>query len=157
MGSYALLQGIFPTQGSNTYLLGPLYWQVDSLPLAPAGKPRTIRELPNSYFIESTREIFNFLRNNRNILGDLAKHCMTEFLSSYFRDSISVCINNRVSGLWGPCHIPISCVNKRLIVRILAGKVLRERSRHLLQGDRKFRKSVFQKPMSVVRRVLSSQ
>ena len=26
-------QGIFPTQGSNLNLLGPLHWQVDSLPL----------------------------------------------------------------------------------------------------------------------------
>ena len=33
-----LLQGIFPTQGSNQSLLC-LHWQVDSLPLAPAGKP----------------------------------------------------------------------------------------------------------------------
>ena len=32
-----LLQGIFPTQGSNPHLL---YWQVDSLPNAPFGKPR---------------------------------------------------------------------------------------------------------------------
>ena len=157
MGCYALFQGIFPTQGSNAYLLGPLHWQVNSLPLAPPGKPRTTREFPNSYFIDSTREIFNFLRNNQNILGDLAKYCISEFLSSYFRDSISVCINNCVSHLRGPCHIPIRCVNKSLIVHNLAGKVLRERSRHLLHGDRKFRKSVFQKPMSVARRILSSQ
>ena len=31
-----LLQGIFPTQGSNLCLL---HWQVDSLPLLPPGKP----------------------------------------------------------------------------------------------------------------------
>ena len=30
----ALLQGIFPTQGSNLHLLGLLDWQADSLPLA---------------------------------------------------------------------------------------------------------------------------
>ena len=34
-----LLQRIFPTQGSNRALLHLLYWQGDSLPLAPAGKP----------------------------------------------------------------------------------------------------------------------
>ena len=34
VGSHSLLQGIFPTQGSNLYL-----WQVDSLPLMPPGKP----------------------------------------------------------------------------------------------------------------------
>ena len=31
-----LLQGIFPTPGSNSNLL---HWQVDSLPLEPPGKP----------------------------------------------------------------------------------------------------------------------
>ena len=34
-----LLQGIFPTQGSNSRLLLLLHWQADSLPLAPPGKP----------------------------------------------------------------------------------------------------------------------
>ena len=36
MGRHFLLQGMFPTQGSNLHLL---HWQVDSLPLAPPGKP----------------------------------------------------------------------------------------------------------------------
>ena len=34
MGCQALLQGIFPTQGSNTRLLCPLHWQASSLPLS---------------------------------------------------------------------------------------------------------------------------
>ena len=38
-GCHALLQGIFPTQGSNPYLLCLLHWQVGSLPLVPPGKP----------------------------------------------------------------------------------------------------------------------
>ena len=40
MGCYALLQRIFLTQGSNPCLLPLLHWQVDSLPLAPPGKPK---------------------------------------------------------------------------------------------------------------------
>ena len=36
---HALLQGIFPTQGSNLHLLSLLLWQVCSLSLAPFGKP----------------------------------------------------------------------------------------------------------------------
>ena len=36
VGCHALLQGIFPMQGSNSHLL---HWQVGSLPLAPPGKP----------------------------------------------------------------------------------------------------------------------
>ena len=39
MGCHALLQGIFPTQGSNPQLLSLLHWQAGSLPLAPPGKP----------------------------------------------------------------------------------------------------------------------
>ena len=39
VGGHALLQGIFPTQGSYPHLLRLLHWQVDSLPLAPPGQP----------------------------------------------------------------------------------------------------------------------
>ena len=41
VGCHALLQGIFPTQGSNLYLLCLLHWQAGSLPLAPPGKPNS--------------------------------------------------------------------------------------------------------------------
>ena len=39
MGSHFLLQGIFPTQGSNSPLLSLLHWQASSLPLVPPRKP----------------------------------------------------------------------------------------------------------------------
>ena len=39
VGCHALLQGIFPTQGSNLRLLCLLHWQAGSLPQAPPGKP----------------------------------------------------------------------------------------------------------------------
>ena len=39
VGGRALLQGIFPTRGSNSCLLCLLHWEVGSLPLAPTGKP----------------------------------------------------------------------------------------------------------------------
>ena len=38
IGYHALLQGIFPTQGSNPHLLCLPHWQAGSLPLAPLGK-----------------------------------------------------------------------------------------------------------------------
>ena len=38
VGSHALLQGIFLTQGSNLCLLCLLHWQMDFLPLVPPGK-----------------------------------------------------------------------------------------------------------------------
>ena len=39
VGCHALLQGSFPTQGSNSHLSCVLHWQASSLPLAPPGKP----------------------------------------------------------------------------------------------------------------------
>ena len=47
MSCQALLQGIFPTQGSNLHLVRLLHWQVDSLPLAPPGKPVNSDSLPD--------------------------------------------------------------------------------------------------------------
>ena len=38
---HALLQGIFPIQGSNPHLLCFLNWQAGSLPLVPPGKPES--------------------------------------------------------------------------------------------------------------------
>ena len=39
MGCHSLLQGIFPTQGSNPHLLYFLHWQADALPTVPPGNP----------------------------------------------------------------------------------------------------------------------
>ena len=41
---HVLLQGIFPTEGSNLCLLCLLPWQAGSLPLAPPGKPIKVKE-----------------------------------------------------------------------------------------------------------------
>ena len=46
MGCHALLQGIFPTQGSKPRLLCLLQWQMGSLPPVPPGKPH----LHEAYF-----------------------------------------------------------------------------------------------------------
>ena len=47
VGCHALIQGIFPTQGSNPRLLRLLHWQADSLPRVPPG-PQTRTESPAS-------------------------------------------------------------------------------------------------------------
>ena len=39
VGCHFLLQGLFPTQGLNRYLLCLLQWQADSLPLSHQGRP----------------------------------------------------------------------------------------------------------------------
>ena len=49
-GCQALLQGIFPTQGSNPHLFCLLHWQVGSSLLAPPGKPQEqITLAPTTY------------------------------------------------------------------------------------------------------------
>ena len=40
MGCYALLQGIFPTPGTEPISLMSLHWQAGSLPLLPPGKSK---------------------------------------------------------------------------------------------------------------------
>ena len=59
VGCHFLLQGIFPTQELNQYLLHLLDWQVGSLPPAPPGKPRPSQtgSLFSSYF-EALGHIF---------------------------------------------------------------------------------------------------
>ena len=39
MSCHAFLQGIFPTQGLNLYLLCLPHWQAGSLPQMPSGSP----------------------------------------------------------------------------------------------------------------------
>ena len=49
VGCHALLQGIFPIQGSNPrHFLCLLHWQVGSLPLAPPGKPMFFPDPPHA-------------------------------------------------------------------------------------------------------------
>ena len=71
-GCHVLLQGIFPTQGLNPWLLHLLHCQVDSLPPAPPGKPRlvikcsrflllNICQLGASLFTAYSRPVFRLL------------------------------------------------------------------------------------------------
>ena len=51
VGCCALLQGIFPSQGLNPYLLCLLHWQAGSLSLAPPGKPSiNVSSVPGTIF-----------------------------------------------------------------------------------------------------------
>ena len=47
--SHSLLQGIFPTQGSNLCLLHLLHWQADSLPLFQKNKNKDTYHLSSTY------------------------------------------------------------------------------------------------------------
>ena len=70
MGCHALLQKIFPTQGSNLCLL---HWQVDSLPLSHQGSPPEIQRAKNW----ACPPPFTILLNNTTIcaknLGNVLK------------------------------------------------------------------------------------
>ena len=44
VGCHSLLQGIFPTRGSNPPLLSLLHWEAVPLPLAPSQKPSLVVE-----------------------------------------------------------------------------------------------------------------
>ena len=61
VGCRDFLQGIFPTQGLNPYLLCLLHWQVGSLPLAAPGKP--------SYDLYPLSFARHFVRNAQGALS----------------------------------------------------------------------------------------
>ena len=60
VGFHALLQGIFPTQGSNPRLLYLLHCQVGSLPLAPPEKSK--KKKKNMYSDANIRETYFLLK-----------------------------------------------------------------------------------------------
>ena len=53
VGSHLLLEGIFPTQGSNPRLLSLLHWQEGSLLPAPPGKPHLVYQFSRSVMSDS--------------------------------------------------------------------------------------------------------
>ena len=88
-GLPSLLQGIFPTQGSNAYLLCLLHWQAGSLPQAPPGKEGYWHAL--SFTVEkaiathsSTQQVFTGVRGR-------AAHglCDLEQVSTHLWASVS--------------------------------------------------------------------
>ena len=60
-----LLQGIFPTQGSNPHLLHLLHWQVGSLPPEPPKKPYNHHPSNHTQVDKARRENSNCQGRNR--------------------------------------------------------------------------------------------
>ena len=75
VGCYALLQGIFPTQGSNLHLLHLLHWQVGSLPPAP---PASVQF---SSFAQSCPTLCDPM--NRSMPGLPVHHQFLEFTQTH--------------------------------------------------------------------------
>ena len=75
VGCHFLLQGIFPTQGSNPRFLNLLHWQAGSLPLAPPGKP--LKGLTPCFNIEKL-DVYNV---KERFQGHAISSCGTGFLN----------------------------------------------------------------------------
>ena len=61
---HALLQGIFPIQGLNPYLLHLLHWQEGSLPLVPPGKPWTYALFVNNSQTQTSSQLKSLDHNH---------------------------------------------------------------------------------------------
>ena len=79
VGCHFLLQGIFPTQGSNLHPLCLLNWQVGSLPLEPPGKNYLI----NIY-------IYNFQLKKVWLLKLLQAQNISQAHKSFLTDALSI-------------------------------------------------------------------
>ena len=103
VGCYALLQGIFLTQGSNLCLLCLLHWQVGSLPLAPPGKPQTLVQLIQKNLVEEHK-------------GKTHTHTeeQRERRSSLFRAEAEVTHSKRSSGM-----LRVRCTPQGLLIPLL--------------------------------------
>ena len=88
VGCRALLQGIFPTQGSNPSLLCLLHWQVDSLLLSHLGFPSAPKLLVIREFHQEgscsfrTTSFFQKVRRNEGTASGMEKWRIVLNLSS---------------------------------------------------------------------------
>ena len=89
VGCYALLQGIFTTQGSNLHLLCLLDWQVGSLQLAPPQKPLRIWYIFNLKYI---LKIFRIIAIQVKIYLNLLSSLFT-FSTKWFYDPVQNCLH----------------------------------------------------------------
>ena len=60
MGCHSFLQGIFPTQGSNTCLLSLLHWQADSLSLNHLGSTYCVYKYGQKLWISDCTTCYNY-------------------------------------------------------------------------------------------------
>ena len=77
MGCYALLQGIFPTQGSNPHLFCLLHWQAGSLPLAPPGKPTYLLRSCKHFCVSQAPIHSQREREEQYLVGDTKAFTLT--------------------------------------------------------------------------------
>ena len=91
VGFHFLLQGIFPTQGSNTYLLCLLHWHVGSLPAEPPRKPHLcmnellkVRALRLGYLVYFRLQVTLFHKRCRASMTTHRKSAISNVVSDLF-------------------------------------------------------------------------
>ena len=86
VGCHFLLQGTFPTQGSNPSLLGLLHWQVGSLPLAPPEKPLTCPQVTSWAHRKRSRD--QWVMSATGLEEECHRRCPTRpFTNVYCKDT----------------------------------------------------------------------
>ena len=82
-GCHALLQGIFPTQGSNLTLQCLLHWQASSLPLSHVGSPHGMLTTNNkNHHTQQRRRIERELCQVKKIEFQKVTSCTISFKST---------------------------------------------------------------------------
>ena len=93
VGCHALLQRIFPIQGSNLCLLCLLLWQAGSLPLMPHGNINSFTSkyswtLPVLCYLEQQKDQRTILQENTSYLFPLLLSNAYQLLSHYNRNKL---------------------------------------------------------------------
>ena len=117
MVCHFLLQGIFPTQGSNPCLLCLLYWQADSLPLSHLGRPQKTPTQPQI--------------SAQGSLSDACPHSslsLTELTLTVFVNSL------KLEHPSGPAVAPGSPAGRRSREHVFYSQHLRQYPSHSITG-----------------------
>ena len=106
VGGHFLLQGIFPTEGSNLCLLCLLYFQINSLPLTPSRKPKSNRQRsPAGYCVKGFKELdmTEPLSPSISMKEQRSSHCSTSSPSHWYFPYSLLFINSAYGVYVGGC------------------------------------------------------
>ena len=108
VGCHALLQGIFPTQGSNLYLLHLLHWQASSVPPVPiiCNKNIILRFFSCCLFAKSCPTLCNSMDciPPNSSVHDIVYLFITKY-PTYLQSMFIPCTSSHLNSAW--CSINI--------------------------------------------------
>ena len=106
VGCHLLLQGIFPTQGSNLHLL---FWQEDSLPLSHQGRAFTVCVLSRFSHAQLFATPWTVARQAPLSMG---------FSRQEILEWVAISYSKRSSQLRGQSHVSyVSCIGRQVLYR----------------------------------------